>query len=113
LDDIEASLQAGASLNEVRDTLAEKGVDLSFRAFTSALYRARKKRKANGRQTPALAPTSATLPPRQPPAPVASRKSAEVSGLNFKDAAEAVADLYTATGDSDLVKRAKEKEQKK
>lgn len=50
LDDIEAAFQAGATYTEVIDALAAKGLALSYRAFESALYRARKKRKAGGRK---------------------------------------------------------------
>jgi hypothetical protein len=43
LPGIEASFKAGATYAEVRKTLAENGLELSARAFESALFRARGK----------------------------------------------------------------------
>jgi hypothetical protein len=47
LTDIEASLEAGAHYADIINTLAANGIELSPRAFGSALYRARL-RKADG-----------------------------------------------------------------
>jgi len=62
LPDIEAALTAGATLEEIRLSLAEQGLSASPGAFRGALYRARKRRAKRSHASPKPLPTKS--PPR-------------------------------------------------
>jgi len=57
LPDIEAALTAGATLEEIRLSLAEQGLSASPGAFRGALYRARKRRAKRSHASPKPLPT--------------------------------------------------------
>ena len=50
LPKIEAAIEAGATHNQIVETLRETGIDVSLNTFRSALYRARKKTSKRSRK---------------------------------------------------------------
>lgn len=71
LPDIEAAMQRGASLEEVRQTLAEQGLEASPGAFRGALYRARLRRRTKTQEAASSEPSQTVSPvaPKRAPAP--------------------------------------------
>ena len=93
LPKIETALDDGYSRADVHTAFKSAGLDLAFRAFTKALYRARRKARAVPQLPPSLPaqaqPTPTTSPPRPTtppppawtvtPAPASTVKPAEVA----------------------------------
>jgi hypothetical protein len=80
LPKIEAAMAAGASHEQIVQTLRETGIDVSMNTFRSALYRARKKAQKCGRKKESAgggAPGSAAS---DPPAAQASAAVSSGSG---------------------------------
>jgi len=86
---------------------------MSLPVFSTALHRARVAAKKKGSRKEAGQATPATQTPASGPTPAPRQPPAPPPGVNFKDAAEAVADRFTASGDSDLIKRMKERDKQK
>lgn len=78
LDDIEAAMRNGASIEELRQALAEQGLSTTKAGFNSALYRARQ-RRAKLQAPPARAspPTTSGPAPTRPKRPGPGATKAE------------------------------------
>ena len=93
LPKIENAIEAGATHEQIMETLRESGIELTIATFRSALYRARKKRdrgQKGGRERGAEARSSASIPTDSADATGERRiKGASTADLDVRSSGEA------------------------